>query len=73
MEQDRETNQAFYQPRQPHKTVLHQVLDRHFDDFKSTYDERLERRYGPWRHVWSDVVRKYIDCGIYECGFVVTD
>jgi len=58
-----------YRPRQPQRTVLYQVLDRHFDDFKSTYDERLERRYGPWRNVCSDVVRKYIDCGIYECGF----
>ena len=69
MEPARETNQAFYRPRQPQRTVLYQVLDQHFDDFKSTYQERFERRYGPWRVVWSDVVRKYIDCGLYGCGF----
>lgn len=60
---------TFYRPRQPRKTALYQLVDGHFEEFKTTYEERFERRYGPWRFVWDDIVPKYLDCGVYECGF----
>ena len=69
MEPARETCRSFYRPRRPQETPLYRVLDRHFDAFKSTYEERFERRYGPFRPLWDEVVAKYIDCGVYECGF----
>ena len=69
MEPDRETGRAFYRPRRPQETPLYQVLDRHFDELKTTYEDRFERRYGPWRTLWEDVVCKYLDCGVHERGF----
>ncbi len=69
MEPARETCRTFYRPRRPQATPLYQLLDEHYDAFKSTYEERFERRYGPWGFVWDEVVAKYIDCGIHECGF----
>ena len=60
---------AFYRPRQPQKSPLYQRLDQHFEEFKSTYEERFERNYGPYRFAWDEVVPKYIDCGIFENGF----
>ena len=69
MEPAQDACRAFYRPRRPQETPLYRLLDRHFDEFKSTYEERFTRRYGPWRPLWDKVVPKYIDCGVYECGF----
>jgi len=60
---------AFYRPRRPEETPLYRLLASRFDEFKCSCEDRFERRYGPWRALWDEVVPKYIDCGIYECGF----
>ena len=52
MESDLCAQEDFYRPRAPQKTRLYQLLDCRFDAFKSAYEERFERRYGPWRTLW---------------------
>ena len=44
---DLDAGRAFYRPRRPREIPLYRVLDRNFDEFKTTYEDHFERRYGP--------------------------
>ena len=42
---------------------------RFFSKFEQLYPERYEKRYGFWRPVIGDVVRKFLRCGDLHFGF----
>ena len=42
---------------------LYRLLEDHFADFATLYDERFAHRYGYWRPVIAEVVEKYLACG----------
>jgi hypothetical protein len=58
-----------YKPRKPRETALWQLLDTHFEEFESCYDDLFSRDYGFYRQVVSHVVRKYLECGDLHEGF----
>ena len=45
------------------------LIEDHFEEFATVYDERFARRWGYWRPVVAQVVEKYVACGILEHGF----
>jgi len=61
-----------YRPRDPRKTPLFGLLDSLYDRVKGAWEERFERSYGFWRGLVDEVVARYLDCGIWESGYVVT-
>jgi len=58
-----------YRPRQPRQSPLYLTIERYFPEFERTYDERYAKRYGPWRPIIGDVVRKFLRCGDLHFGF----
>ncbi len=58
-----------YRPRRPRASPLYRLLEDHFAEFSTVYDERFAHRYGYWRPVIAEVVEKYLACGILEHGF----
>jgi hypothetical protein len=58
-----------YRPRRPRASPLYQLIERYYPDFARTYDERFERRYGPWRPVIGVVCRRFLRCGDLHFGF----
>ena len=58
-----------YRPRRPRASPLYRLLEDHFAEFATVYDERFAHRYGYWRPVIAEVVEKYLACGILEHGF----
>ncbi len=49
--------------------ALYRLIEDHFAEFCTVYDERLAHRYGYWRPVIAEGVEKYLACGILEHGF----
>jgi hypothetical protein len=60
---------GLYRPRRPERTVLYRVLAQHFERFVQVYDERLAPTHGPLANGAQEAVYRYLDCGIFECGF----
>ena len=58
-----------YRPRRPRSSPLYRLIEDHFEQFATVYDERFARRWGYWRPVVARVVEKYLACGILEHGF----
>ncbi len=58
-----------YRPRRPERTVLYRVLAQHFERFVQVYDERFVATHGPLTQGAQEAVYRYLDCGIFECGF----
>ncbi|MBU2511980.1 transposase zinc-binding domain-containing protein [bacterium] len=58
-----------YHPREPKKSSLWQILDKHYEAFERSYEEKFERKYGFFRPVIGDVVRSYLKCGDLKEGF----
>ncbi len=58
-----------YRPRRPRASPLYRLLEDHFAEFSTVYDERFAHRYGYWRPVIAEVVEKYLACGILTHGF----
>ena len=58
-----------YRPRHPERTVLYRVLAQHFERFVQVHDERFARTRGPLPAGAQDAVNRYLDCGIFACGF----
>ena len=63
------TPAGIYQPRRPQSSPLYRLIDDHFQEFTTVYDERFSRRWGYWRPVVSEVVEKFLACGILKHGF----
>ena len=60
---------SVYHPRDPKASPLWQIFDRHYDNFKKSYPEKFEKKYGFFRPVVSEVVRSYLKCGDLKQGF----
>ena len=58
-----------YRPRRPQASPLYRLIEDHFEEFCTVYDERFSRRWGYWRKVVGDVVEKFQACGILKHGF----
>ncbi|NIM52354.1 MAG: IS91 family transposase, partial [Gemmatimonadales bacterium] len=58
-----------YRPRRPRASPLYRLLEDHFAEFSTVYDERFAHRYGYWRPVVAEVVEKFLACGILKHGF----
>ncbi len=65
----RTATQSVYKPRNPRKTPLWRILNGHFGEFLSVYEDRFESRYGRLSAHVQKVVERYLRCGILEFGF----
>ena len=61
---------ARYRARNPRATALYRLFDAQFDEVRGQWEERYERRYGFWRSFVDEQVLRYLDCGLFENGFV---
>ncbi len=44
-------------------------MEDYYQEFELVYDQRYQQRYGPWRKVIGEVMRKYLECGDLHRGF----
>ena len=58
-----------YRPRRPRESPLYRLIERFFPQFEHLYPNRYEKRYGFWRPIIGDVVRKFLRCGDLHFGF----
>ncbi len=58
-----------YAPRRPQASPLYWLLADHFETLTRVYEERYKPTHGPLRPVVSEVVGKFLDCGLLEHGF----
>ena len=52
-----------YHPRRPRDSPLYKLVNDYFDEFQRSYPERYQERYGFWRPIIGEVVRKFLRCG----------
>ena len=62
-------NQSSYQPRSPHNTAFHRLVEDNFEKLELIWDSKYQRMYGYWRPHVLDVMQKYLDCGDPHLGF----
>lgn len=48
---------------------LYRLVEACYEEVKGLWEERYERRYGYWRGLVDEQVRRYLDCGLFESGF----
>jgi hypothetical protein len=70
---ERDVCPAPYRLRNPRTTSLYQLVDHHYETVKGAWEERFEQRYGFWRGFYDTAVARYLDCGLFESGYAVTD
>ena len=58
-----------YRPRRPWASPLYRLIEDHFTEYSTVYDERFAHRWGYWRPVVAAVIDKYLACGILKHGF----
>ena len=58
-----------YRARRPRESPLWRLVERHYPQFQRTYDQRFQQRYGTWRPVIDETVRKFLRCGDLHFGF----
>ena len=58
-----------YRARNPKKSLLWQIANRHYDEFEAVYPEAYQPRYGALRPIIPEVVHKFLECGNLERGF----
>ena len=61
-----------YRARRPRETPLYVLLESLYEQVELLWEERFEKRYGFWKGLWDGAVARYLDCGIIERGYVVT-
>ena len=64
---------ALYQTRNARATALYQLLEAYYEDVKAIWEERFEKKYGFWRGFVDTVVARFLDCGVAEGGYAITD
>ena len=64
---------CLYRTRNPRATALYRLLEAYYEDVKSLWEERFEKKYGFWRGFVDQVVARYLDCGVAEAVYAVTD
>jgi hypothetical protein len=63
------TVQGKYTPRKPRKTAYYHLVENHFEQLESEWEELYQPKYGFWREHVMDVIYKYLDCGDPKHGF----
>jgi Transposase zinc-binding domain len=58
-----------YHPRQPRQSPLYKPIERHFPEFQQTYKQSFQDRYGHWRPIVGEVVRRFLAYGDLHFGF----
>ncbi|MDA1278415.1 MAG: transposase [Verrucomicrobia bacterium] len=58
-----------YRSRRPRQSPLYRLIERYWPEFKRTYRQRYQKRYGPWRPIIDEVIRKFLTCGDLHFGF----
>ena len=58
-----------YLPRRPQASPLYRLLADHFETLTRVHEECYEPTHGPLRAVVTEVVGKFLDCGLLERGF----
>jgi len=58
-----------YHPRKPEESPLWMLLNDHFYNFVSEYEDHFQKTHGFFRPVISDVVQKFLQCGDLKQGF----
>ncbi|MFC2173863.1 transposase [Acidobacteriota bacterium] len=58
-----------YRPRRPQTTDFYRILEKYFDTYVFTYEERFEPSCGPLRSVVRISVEAFLGCGRPEGGF----
>ena len=64
---------ALYRPRNARASPLYQILETYYEDVKAVWEQRFEKKFGFWRGFVDTVVARYLDCGVAQGGFVITD
>ncbi len=60
---------SIYRPRRPRLSPLYQLIETYYPEFQRTYGQRYQQRYGPWRPIIGEVIRKFLTCGDLHFGF----
>ncbi len=56
-----------YHPRG--RTILHEIVGRHYQEFVGEYEEKYRETYGDWRFELIDrVIGQFCECGDYTKG-----
>jgi hypothetical protein len=58
-----------YKPRRSRASALFRLVETHFPELHTVYDERFAETYGAWRPVIRTVTERFLACGILEHGF----
>jgi hypothetical protein len=58
------TPSGIYRARRPQASPLYRLIEDHFDEFCTVYDERFARRWGYWRKVVRDCRVQSAECSI---------
>ena len=58
-----------YTPRRPQASPLYRVLADHFETLTRVHEDHYEPTHGPLRAVVTEVVGRFLDCGLLEHGF----
>jgi hypothetical protein len=58
-----------YPPRRAAQTSLYRVVSDHLERFINVYEDRYAERYGEWRQVVEQSLRRFLECGMLACGF----
>ena len=64
---------AKYRPRDPAASPLFRLIDTYYEKVKGLWEECFEHRYGFWRGFVDAAIERFIACGDFECGYVITD
>ena len=57
-----------YKRSEPEKTHLYNIVYNLHEEYERVYNERYEDGYGYFRNIISEVICKYLECGIFENG-----
>ena len=58
-----------YKPRRPRASPLFRLVEMHFPELHTVYNERFAETHGAWRPVIRTVAERFLACGILEHGF----
>ena len=60
---------AVYEPRYAPSTPLYFLVDSLYEKVKAVWEEHFQHAYGFWRGFFDEIVARYLECGLAECGF----
>lgn len=58
-----------YKPRNAQGTASYKIFDQHYYEFKQVYNQKYIWKYGFFRPIIDETVRRFLKCGILKYGF----